>query len=150
MIDLVGVTTSNASQLWAAAGFIGSLTFDPETPPQYEITWQSREVGVSVPCSSGMTVERVRSLGVTREPADTHLDVVGRGAAAPGAAAVLAAGGRVEDLQDEPLPVTLLDEQLVVVRLGDEIACFPDLCVHRGTALSLGWVDDGSQPAPDG
>jgi len=57
---------------------------------------------------------------------------------------------RVEELGDKPIPVTLLDEQLVVVRLGNEIACFPDLCVHRGTALSLGWVDDGSQPAPDG
>ncbi|HET7182427.1 MAG TPA: aromatic ring-hydroxylating dioxygenase subunit alpha [Candidatus Limnocylindrales bacterium] len=57
---------------------------------------------------------------------------------------------RVADLGDRPIPVTLLDEQLVVVRLGNEIACFPDLCVHRGTALSLGWIDDGSQPAPDG
>ena len=57
---------------------------------------------------------------------------------------------RASDLQDTPLPVTLLDEQLVVVRLGNEIACFPDLCVHRGTALSLGWVDTGEQPAPDG
>jgi methylxanthine N1-demethylase len=57
---------------------------------------------------------------------------------------------RSNELTDRPLPVTLLDEQLVIVRLGDEIACFPDLCVHRGTALSLGWVDDGSQPAPDG
>ncbi len=57
---------------------------------------------------------------------------------------------RASDLADRPLPVTLLDEQLVVVRLGDDIACFPDLCVHRGTALSLGWVDDGSRPAPDG
>ncbi|HJP90190.1 MAG TPA: aromatic ring-hydroxylating dioxygenase subunit alpha [Candidatus Limnocylindrales bacterium] len=57
---------------------------------------------------------------------------------------------RVADLGDKPIPVMLLEEQLVVVRLGNEIACFPDLCVHRGTALSLGWIDDGSQPAPDG
>lgn len=57
---------------------------------------------------------------------------------------------RADELGEKPIPVTLLDEQLVVVRLGNEIACFPDLCVHRGTALSLGWVDDGSQPAPDG
>jgi phenylpropionate dioxygenase-like ring-hydroxylating dioxygenase large terminal subunit len=57
---------------------------------------------------------------------------------------------RVSELGDKPLPVNLLDERLVVVRLGSEIAAFPDLCVHRGTALSLGWVDDGSQPAPDG
>ena len=57
---------------------------------------------------------------------------------------------RVSDLGDRPLAVDLLDERLVVVRLGSEIACFADLCVHRGTALSLGWVDDGSQAAPDG
>jgi len=57
---------------------------------------------------------------------------------------------RVSELAEKPLAVNLLDERLVVVRLGSEIAAFPDLCVHRGTALSLGWVDDGSQPAPDG
>ena len=59
VIDLVGVMTSNASQQWAAAGFTGALTFDPQTPPQFEIAWQSRAVGDSVPCSSGMTVREV-------------------------------------------------------------------------------------------
>jgi phenylpropionate dioxygenase-like ring-hydroxylating dioxygenase large terminal subunit len=43
---------------------------------------------------------------------------------------------------DRPVPATLLDEQLVLVRLGDEVRCFRDLCVHRGTALSLGWIED--------
>lgn len=57
---------------------------------------------------------------------------------------------RVADLGDRPVPVTVLDEALVVVRLGDDIAAFPDLCAHRGTALSLGWVDPGDGPAPDG
>ena len=57
---------------------------------------------------------------------------------------------RSDELTDRPLAVTLLDERLVVVRLGTEVAAFPDLCVHRGTALSLGWVDDGTRPAPDG
>ena len=57
---------------------------------------------------------------------------------------------RADELAERPVPVTLLDEQLVIVRLGDDIACFPDLCVHRGTALSLGWVDTGETPAPDG
>lgn len=57
---------------------------------------------------------------------------------------------REVELADRPVPVTLLDEQLVVVRLGDDVACFPDLCAHRGTALSLGWVDAGESPAPDG
>ena len=43
---------------------------------------------------------------------------------------------------DVPVPATLLDEQLVLVRLGGEVRCFRDLCVHRGTALSLGAVED--------
>jgi len=43
---------------------------------------------------------------------------------------------------DRPVPATLLDEQLVLVRLGGEVRCFRDLCVHRGTALSLGWIED--------
>ena len=54
------------------------------------------------------------------------------------------------ELGDAPLAVRLAGEPLVVVRLGGEIAAFPDLCVHRGTALSLGWIDAGDAPAPDG
>ncbi|MGQ0668611.1 MAG: Rieske 2Fe-2S domain-containing protein [Actinomycetota bacterium] len=46
------------------------------------------------------------------------------------------------DLADAPQPVVLLDQQLVVVRLDGRVRCFPDLCMHRGTALSLGWVED--------
>src|SRR6187200_1964157 len=57
---------------------------------------------------------------------------------------------RAADLVDRPVAVTLLDEPLVLVRLGAEVAAFPDLCVHRGTALSLGWVDPGTDLAPDG
>lgn len=45
-------------------------------------------------------------------------------------------------VRDGPVRATLLDEQLVLVRLGGEVRCFRDLCVHRGTALSLGWIDD--------
>jgi phenylpropionate dioxygenase-like ring-hydroxylating dioxygenase large terminal subunit len=54
------------------------------------------------------------------------------------------------ELGDKPLPVRLCGEPLVLVRLGSDVAAFPDLCVHRGTALSLGWVDAGDAPAPDG
>ena len=43
---------------------------------------------------------------------------------------------------DAPVRVTLLDEQLALVRLGGQIRCFRDLCCHRGTAISLGWVED--------
>jgi phenylpropionate dioxygenase-like ring-hydroxylating dioxygenase large terminal subunit len=45
------------------------------------------------------------------------------------------------ELGEGPRAITLLDERLVVVRLGGRVRVFPDLCVHRGTALSLGWVE---------
>jgi len=45
------------------------------------------------------------------------------------------------DLADKPVRVHLLDQQLAVVRLGGEVCAFADLCVHRGTALSLGRVE---------
>jgi vanillate O-demethylase monooxygenase subunit len=46
------------------------------------------------------------------------------------------------DLEDRPRPVVLLDERIVVARLGGEVRAFRDLCLHRGTALSLGWVEE--------
>jgi vanillate O-demethylase monooxygenase subunit len=46
-----------------------------------------------------------------------------------------------DELTDRPKAATLLDEPIAVVRLGGEVAAFKDLCVHRGTALSLGWTD---------
>jgi phenylpropionate dioxygenase-like ring-hydroxylating dioxygenase large terminal subunit len=46
------------------------------------------------------------------------------------------------ELTDSPQRAVLLGEPLVVVRLAGEVRCFADLCVHRGTALSLGWVED--------
>ena len=42
---------------------------------------------------------------------------------------------------EKPVAVKLLAQRLVLARLGDRLACFRDLCVHRGTPLSLGWVD---------
>ena len=83
-------------------------------------------------------------------PIDIHLDIAGEARLHAALRRCWHPVARADELQERPLPVTLLDEQLVIVRLGNEIACFPDLCVHRGTALSLGWVDDGSRPAPDG
>jgi len=47
----------------------------------------------------------------------------------------------VADAIASPVPVTLLDERLVVARLGGRPVVFRDLCIHRGTPLSLGWVD---------
>jgi phenylpropionate dioxygenase-like ring-hydroxylating dioxygenase large terminal subunit len=46
------------------------------------------------------------------------------------------------EVTDGPVRTVLLDEQLVVVRLGGAVRCFADLCAHRGTAISLGWVED--------
>lgn len=46
-----------------------------------------------------------------------------------------------EEVTTSPVAVTLLDERIVVARLGDRPAVFRDLCIHRGTPLSLGWVD---------
>jgi phenylpropionate dioxygenase-like ring-hydroxylating dioxygenase large terminal subunit len=45
------------------------------------------------------------------------------------------------ELTDQPKQVFLLDEQLVLIRLGGAVRCFADLCVHRGTPLSIGWIE---------
>ena len=45
---------------------------------------------------------------------------------------------------DTLVSTTLLDEALVIWCDGDAVAqVMKDLCIHRGTALSLGWVADG-------
>jgi phenylpropionate dioxygenase-like ring-hydroxylating dioxygenase large terminal subunit len=46
------------------------------------------------------------------------------------------------ELEAGPKRAVLLDEPLVAVRLGGQVRVFADLCVHRGTALSLGWIED--------
>ncbi|NRB04044.1 MAG: Rieske 2Fe-2S domain-containing protein [Rhodobacteraceae bacterium] len=43
---------------------------------------------------------------------------------------------------DKPVKAKLLDMDLVLYRTVDGIAAARDLCVHRGAALSLGWMDD--------
>lgn len=48
----------------------------------------------------------------------------------------------VADLARGPVATTLLGEELAVVRLGSRVVAFRDLCIHRGTRLSLGWVND--------
>jgi methylxanthine N1-demethylase len=47
-----------------------------------------------------------------------------------------------DELADRPAPARLLDEALVIVRLEGGVSAFRDLCIHRGSALSLGWVHD--------
>jgi vanillate O-demethylase monooxygenase subunit len=51
-------------------------------------------------------------------------------------------------LGDMPQAVTLHGEQLVIVRLNGEPRCFADICAHRGSALSLGWVDGDQLRCP--
>jgi vanillate O-demethylase monooxygenase subunit len=47
------------------------------------------------------------------------------------------------ELGDAPLATRLLDEPIVLFRSGARVIALQDLCIHRGTALSLGWVDGG-------
>ena len=50
---------------------------------------------------------------------------------------------RSQDLTDKPLAVKLLDHPMVIWRSQNGVVAFHDLCVHRGTPLSLGWLDNG-------
>ena len=52
------------------------------------------------------------------------------------------------DVAAAPVPVTLLDERLVLARLDGEIRAFDDQCPHRGAALSVGWVDEDQLVCP--
>jgi len=45
------------------------------------------------------------------------------------------------EVTDKPVAATLLGERLVVYRAGGQVAALDDLCIHRGTPLSLGWID---------
>ncbi|MBB6669903.1 aromatic ring-hydroxylating dioxygenase subunit alpha [Cohnella nanjingensis] len=55
---------------------------------------------------------------------------------------------RASDVQDRPIPVTMLGQRLVLFRTEGGIHCFADLCVHRGAALSLGCVREGRLVCP--
>ena len=46
-----------------------------------------------------------------------------------------------EAVGEKPLAVRLLDERIAVCRLGGRAVAFHDLCIHRGTPISLGWVE---------
>src|SRR5207249_9416772 len=53
---------------------------------------------------------------------------------------------RVEDLAGGgPVAARLLGEDLVLWRSGDEYLAWRDLCVHRGTRLSLGHAVNGDR-----
>ena len=44
------------------------------------------------------------------------------------------------EVTDKPVRITLLGVEIAVCRLGDEVRAFADLCVHRGTPISMGWI----------
>src|SRR4051812_2963563 len=48
-----------------------------------------------------------------------------------------------EEVRDRPVPARLLDQPLVLWRSNGQVRAFYDLCIHRGTPLSLGWIDEG-------
>ena len=48
---------------------------------------------------------------------------------------------RADEIGDQPFAASLLGERLVLWRDGDEVRAFKDLCIHRGTPLSLGRVE---------
>ena len=51
-------------------------------------------------------------------------------------------------VQSAPVAVKLLDHDIVVWRSADGLRAFKDLCIHRGTKLSLGWLDKGGLVCP--
>jgi phenylpropionate dioxygenase-like ring-hydroxylating dioxygenase large terminal subunit len=48
----------------------------------------------------------------------------------------------VEELKDQPIAVKLLDEPIVLWRASGKPVAMHDLCIHRGTRLSLGWLEN--------
>ncbi len=46
-----------------------------------------------------------------------------------------------KEATDKPLAVKLLDEKVVVCRIAGQVRAYQGLCIHRGTPLSLGWVE---------
>ena len=45
------------------------------------------------------------------------------------------------EVTEKPFESSLFGERLAVVRLDGEAVVFQDLCIHRGSPLSRGWVD---------
>ena len=53
-----------------------------------------------------------------------------------------------DEVVDQPRSFRLLGEQVVAFRDREGVAAFQDLCIHRGTALSLGSITDGRLTCP--
>lgn len=54
----------------------------------------------------------------------------------------------VDDIVEQPKRFSLLDDYIVAFRDENGVAAFRDLCIHRGAALSLGSVRDGTLMCP--
>jgi phenylpropionate dioxygenase-like ring-hydroxylating dioxygenase large terminal subunit len=52
------------------------------------------------------------------------------------------------ELRDRPVAVRLLDNHIVIWRSSGGINAFNDLCIHRGTRLSLGWIEHDELVCP--
>ena len=51
--------------------------------------------------------------------------------------------------EGNPFGTSLLDEPIVIWRSSDRTThAMKDLCIHRGTALSLGWIDNDNIVCP--
>lgn len=48
----------------------------------------------------------------------------------------------LHDIKDKPVAARLLDVNLVIYRTSEGITVAKDRCMHRGTKVSLGWVQD--------
>ncbi|MET1250252.1 aromatic ring-hydroxylating dioxygenase subunit alpha [Sporolactobacillus sp. STCC-11] len=53
-----------------------------------------------------------------------------------------------EEITDKPLAVKLLDVELVAYRANGKPVVARDLCIHRGTPLSMGWVENDNIVCP--
>ena len=52
------------------------------------------------------------------------------------------------DVQDKPVKARLLDVDLVVYRTSQGVSVARDICPHRGTKLSAGWIKDDNLVCP--
>lgn len=48
---------------------------------------------------------------------------------------------RSDDVTDKPVAAKLLDVELVVYRSAGKVVVARDLCIHRGTPMTMGWMD---------